>query len=57
MATPARPRFGLCDDNGFEVGSLELVDTAIKAAFGWLKQRGLAILGKDAQGEFIELVK
>ncbi|MCL4222798.1 MAG: hypothetical protein KJZ65_15680 [Phycisphaerales bacterium] len=55
-ATPARPRFGLCDDSGFEVESLEQADAAIKEAFSWLKQRGLVALGKDAQGEFIELM-
>lgn len=56
-ATSARSRFGLCDDNGLEVGSLALADTAIKEAFEWLKQRGMASLGRDAQGEFIEVVK
>lgn len=48
-------RFGLCGTNGAETSKLSEADPAITSAFDWLRQRGLAALHKDGDGEFIEL--
>lgn len=48
-------RFGLCTQAGMEVARLADADPAIIEAFGWLKERGLASLQSDEQGEVIEI--
>lgn len=46
---------GLVGDDGCEVTQLCDASTAIREAFDWLSQRGLAELRTDEHGEFIVL--
>jgi hypothetical protein len=45
--------YGLCDENGQEVTSLEAASDAIREAYDWLSARNLVALRGDAHGEYI----
>lgn len=48
-------RYGLTGANRTEVTSIEEADPLIIEAFEWLNERGLAELGNDQYGQYIEL--
>lgn len=52
---PQACSFGLCDKDQAEVSCLADADPAIREAFEWLSQRGLAVLREDEWGQFIAL--
>jgi hypothetical protein len=49
------PIFGLSDENGVEVATIDEADRGIREAFEWLQLRGLAELIEDEAGACIVL--
>lgn len=47
--------YGLVDENGHEVTTLGVADSAIQEAFEWLALRGIAELVTDERGEIIKM--
>jgi hypothetical protein len=53
----SRTVFGLIDECAMEVTELAKASPAMREAFEWLQPRGYVELGKDADGEFINVVR